>query len=120
MRLSVEVDCPRCGRLHRLVFECSSARKTVACGCGAVFAVSVQVNVKDYTDILAMLPEYVEWLVSEKRLQLDTARTYARHIERWIREGRFPRYTAPFDYFREFLVRVKGWHPMLAHYALDV
>ena len=32
----------------------------------------------------------------------------------------YPIVIGSFDYFREFLVKKRGWHSMLVHYALDI
>ena len=117
---TLRVRCPRCGRTHEVVLTERVQRRTIRCSCGAVFTVKVSVTVKDFTEILELLPEYTRWLIEEKRLQPQTAKTYARHVERWIMLGEYPRYTAPFDYFKEFLVTRKGWNRMVAWHALDV
>ena len=117
--VTVRVRCPRCGRVHTVTLR-EFERRTVVCPCGAVFVVTARVTVKDFTEILEMLPEFQDWLVEKKKLAPSTAKTYASKVEAFIRTGEFPKYTAPFDYFREFLVTEKKWHPTVAMYIFDV
>ncbi len=116
----IEVECPKCRAIHIVNLDKFESKIAISCSCGALFVVKVSITVKDFSELLSMLNEFEQWLREEKKLAKDTARAYARSIESWIRRGSYPRCTAPFDHFKEFLEKKKGWNPALARYALEI
>ncbi len=100
-RVVVEVRCPRCGAPVRVVggpFDVARAR-CPRCGLVVIARINVVLEYEDVSE--EALREFEEWLVRERGLMPDTAKTYARDVERWILEGRWPRgRTAPIEYWR--------------------
>ena len=70
--------------------------------CGAIVIAYINVNIKAERVDEDMLEEFKEWLIKEKKVMRDTAQRYARDVERWIKEGKWPRAVAPIDYWREW------------------
>ena len=97
----IRVKCLFCGaplEVRSGLFDVARAR----CACGGVAIAKVNVAVTYERLTPEDLDGYREWLVREKGLMPDTAARYARDVEKWITQGKWPRLVAPIEYWREW------------------
>ena len=101
VRSKIEFICSGCGA--KIVAELNGFidYTVVRCRkCGASHHIHIDISIRSYIINDRLLDEFEDWLYREKRI--SSAREYRRYVERYIKEGKFPRSLSPLMYFNEY------------------
>jgi len=108
VKISIETRCPYCGEPIAITSDTPMTVARRRCPrCGAVIIARISILLTAERITRQELEAYKKWLVEEKGLMPDTAARYAEMVEKYYTEGRYPRITAPLDYWREYAARAR-------------